>query len=598
MTLLPIAPPRTFDVARRHVYKSAMKYFWLSCLAGLSVLGCSDDSELRSAASAGGSDSGSGAVSDVGGIGDTGIIRGPITGDITHYNYTFDLATRHATAGIDVQVAFPGGDCFSTGLELPALSGTTWNGAPARTVSVMNNAVQICGNGVAAGTPLGITGGVTVPSATFLGLDVGFSTKRDLSGGNFTYLMSWIGGCDHFGPCDTAPSKLASYQFTVTHGASDVVLCPGDRTTGSGMTQCSLGAGTSALAPIYSSFAIASDPLWVRNDFVTAAGVNVVFYEVPAGRIARFLDPTSVSAFLTWITGLLGPYPYGTQLRVAGAPTKWLGFEHPGNIIVDQRLPFSGPYQDSGMHVFMHETIHQWAGDRTTIASVLDFGWKEATAEYLSYVFEDEQRPVGEAATSLLYWSAVSLDRQHFLRPTDSPAPAIQDFYGDVYTTGAMMYVQLETLLGRQKVIDGIKSLLVAPGAKSFDDLRHVLEVSSGANLAPYFSAWVFGSGKPEWPTFAIATSQTGNQVTVTLTQQNASHKLYGCKVEIQVRGATSSAVALVDFGVAPTSATASATVTLAEPVVDAVFEPRHRVIGRVAGAPVVMAPVGQVWPL
>lgn len=564
-----------------------MQCISLRWLAGLAAIGCSGGSRLDRPTDA---DDNHDAMLDEGLV-----VRPPITGNIVGYDYQFDLATGQATAGLDLQVVLPGGDCVATGFALPAVSGATWNGTAARSTTVAGNTITICGNTSVTGGPLAVTAGVTVPKQTFLGLDVGFSTKQDFSGGTFTYLLSWIEGCSHFGPCDTAVSQLSSHHITINHGTSDVVLCPGELTEEAGTTQCSIG--TSVLAPTYSSLAIASDPLWQKNDFVTAAGVNVVFYEVPRGRIAQSLDKASVAAFLTWITELLGPYPYGTQLRVAGAPTRWLGFEHPANLIVDQRLPFSGPYQDSGMHVLMHETIHQWSGNRTTIASVADFGWKEAIAEYLSYVFEDEHRASEEAATSLLYWTAVGIQARHFLRPTDQPLPAIQDFYGDVYGPGAMMFVQLESLIGRAVVLDGIRRFLAAPGARSFDDLRGALEQASGEALGPYFAAWVFGAGTPEWPTFAIATAQTGDQVTVTVTQQNASHKLYGCKLEIAVRGATSSSVAAVDFGIAPTSATATATVTLGEPVVDTVFDPRHRVIGRVAGAAAEVKAV-RVWPL
>jgi autotransporter translocation and assembly factor TamB len=109
----------------------------------------------------------------------------------------------------------------------------------------------------------------------------------------------------------------------------------------------------------------------------------------------------------------------------------------------------------------------------------------------------------------------------------------------------------------------------------------------------------VFGSGVPEWPTFAISTSQTGDQVTVTLTQQNASGTLYGCSVDVEVDGATTKAVATVDYGLAPTNATATGTVTLAEPVTATVLDPSHRLIGRVAmkGAKPAHPPV-KVWIL
>jgi aminopeptidase N len=520
----------------------------------------------------------------------------PILGNIRQYNYTFDIATGRATAALDIDVS-SGGDCFSTSFELGTVSAATWNGAPAQSATVANSTITICGSSVTRGAPLAIAVGVVVPRQTFFGVDIGFSTKKDRKGGDFTYLLSWIGGCDRFGPCDAAPSRLASYNFTVQHGPTDVVLCPGTLTVGSSVTQCSLSGGTPA--PTYSAFGIAADPLWQQNHFVSAAGVDIVLYEIPGGMLAADLNQASVAAFLTWITGLLGPYPYGTQIRYAVAPTAWLGFEHPANIVVSQLLPFGGPYWDSGMHVLMHETIHQWAGDRTTLASTMDFAWKEALAEYLAYVFEDEQRPSAEAATSLRYWSSISLGAQHFTRPTDTPLPALSAFYTDVYGEGTMtLFVQLESLLGRQNVLNGIKAFLAQPIVRSIDDLRQALEMASGLDLKPYFDAWVFGAGPPEWPTFAIATSQVGSNVTVTVTQQNASHKLYGCKLEVLVSGATTSALAVVDFGVAPQSATATATVTLPEPVVSTVFEPRHRLVGRVAGAPPLQAASLKVWPL
>ena len=519
-----------------------------------------------------------------------------VLGNIRQYNYTFDIATGKATAELDIDVS-SGGDCFSTSFELGAVSAATWNGVPARSATVANSTITICGSNVTRGAPLAISVNVVVPQQTFFGVDVGFSTKKDRKGGDFTYLLSWIGGCDRFGPCDAAPGRLASYNFTVQHPPTDVVLCPGALTVGSSVTHCSLSGGT--LAPTYSAFGIAADPLWQPNHFVNAGGVDVVLYEIPGGMLAPDLNQASVAAFLTWITGLLGPYPYGTQIRYAGAPTTWLGFEHPANIVFSQSLPFGGPYWDSGMHVLMHETVHQWAGDRTTLASTMDFAWKEALAEYLAYVFEDEQRPPAEAATSLQYWSSISLGAQHFARPTDTPLPALTDFYTDVYGPGTMtLFVQLESLLGRQNVLDGIKAFLAQPIVRSIDDLRQALEMASGLDLEPYFDAWVFGAGVPEWPTFAIATSQVGSNVTVTVTQQNASQKLYGCKLEVLVSGATTSALAVVDFGVAPQSATATATVTLPEPVVSTVFEPRHRTVGRVAGAPAAQATSFKVWPL
>jgi aminopeptidase N len=525
---------------------------------------------------------------------------GPTTqnpGAVQRYNYSFDVATAHATVGLDI--VNHAGDCFSIGSEINAATHVTWNGAPATSSAMEGSTLKVCGKSVAAGEPLTITSEVDVPSKTFFGLDVGFSRKKDMAGGDFTYLLSWVGGCDRFGPCDDNPARLTTFHFDVTHDPNNVILCPGTLTPGNDVTRCDL---TDTLAPTYSAFAIAADPLWKRNAYGTAAGVDLVFYEVPGGALAATLDKASVTAYMQWITGLLGPFPYGKELRFAGAPTAWLGFEHPANIILHEALPsFGTPYQDTTMHVLMHEIAHQWAGDRSTLSKRTDFVWKEATSEYLSYVFEDEQRPPGEASTTRAYWDGISLQSQYFPRPTDVPAPEVQTFYGDTYGPGPMvLYVQLEAMLGRQTVLEGIQGFLLQPGARSVADLCKALSIASGQDLKPYFNAWVFGTGKPEWPSFVVSTEQTGDQVTVTVTQQNASKKLYGCKVEILVQGDTKAATAVVDFGVAPENATAKATVTLVEPVKGTVLDPDHRLVGRLItpGMPVAPEPMLPVWPL
>jgi aminopeptidase N len=494
------------------------------------------------------------------------------------------MTSLAARSRLTLDVPAPGGDCFNVSCLLPTVQEPAWNGAPPSSITLEDQTLSLCGAGVPGGSPLEIAASGAVTPKTFFGLDIGFSRTKDLAGGQFSYLLSWVGGCDRFGPCDDHPSQLAEFHFEVTHPPGDVVLCPGALTPGDTLTRCDI---TGTLAPTYSAFAIASDPLWKAAPFGTAAGVNLVFYEVPGGTIASSLDKASVLEFMTWITGLLGPFPYGNELRIAGAPTAWLGFEHPANILLLENISkLQTSYQDTAMHVLMHEIIHQWAGDRTTLATAEDFVWKEATAEYLAYVFEDEKRPPGEAEASLAYWDQISLNANYYPRPTDEPPPAVQTFYGDVYGPGPMiLYVQLETMLGRPAVLAGIKEFLSQPGARSVADLRGALEKASGKDLGPYFDAWVFGSGAPERPTFTVELAQVGSEVTVTLTQVNPSKKIYGCAVEVEVKGALSSVRALVDFGVAPSSPVAAAKVMLAEPVTGHTLDPDHRVVGFDAAA-------------
>ncbi len=571
--------------------------FGLAALA-LLVAGCGDDPPPNCGVAgcgegASGDAGGSGGSGGSGGAGGSGAgLTGDITANVLRYDYTFDLVTAQARSTLALDVAAPGGDCYRIPCDTVTFEDVEWNGNAPTYAAFESPNLAMCGAAVPAGPTLSIGVGTPVQEWTSLGLDVGFSRTKDLAGGEFSYLLSWVGGCDQFGPCDDDPSRMSDFHFEVTHPEGTVVLCPGTLTPGATKTVCDVQN-----APTYSAFAIAADPLWERAPFGTYAGVDLVFYEVPLGTLAASLDKASVGAFMDWITSLLGPFPYGKELRIAGGPTAWLGFEHPGNIILQEKLDLlQTDYTDTTMHVLMHEIIHQWAGNQTTLASATDFVWKEATAEYLAYVFEDVARPAGEAEATRAYWDGVWNFSQHWPRPTDEPAPEVQDFYGDVYSPGPMvLYLQLERLIGREMVLAGITSFLSKPGGRSVAELRDALEMASGKQLDVYFDAWVFGKGAPVWPSFAASAQELDGQATVTVTQQNPAGKLFPCVVEVEIQGATQSTRALVDFGLAPQEAALSVKIPFSEPVTAVTLDPDHHLIGTEAGVLPITTP-RPVW--
>ncbi len=545
-------------------------------LAVATVGACSDDDTSASTTSvSAGVGAGNAGGDSAGGAGGQPPVETFLEGRVTAYDYAFDLQTGQARSTVAVDVTAPG-NCFA----LPsALLPTAMqqDDVAARRFELSDGRLESCADGSwSAGDTLTLRSDQVVPLETFFGLQVGFSRYQNLAGGTFSYLLSWVGGCDLFGPCDDHPARFADFRFEVSHPAGTTVLCPGAVVSGATSTVCTLGA-----APTYSGFALAADAQWQRSAFVTAAGVDIVFYEVPGGGLAASLDPVRVAAFMDWITNLLGPYPYGSELRVAGGPTAWLGFEHPGNIILREDLDqLATDYADASMHVFMHEVVHQWAGDQTTLADVADFVWKEATAENLSYVFEDEQGTMGEGAATRAAWDAWSQDALYHPRPMDEPTPSVEQFYGDVYGPGPMvLYLQLEAMMGRPAVLQAIQSFLAPGAARGVSELTAALEAASGASLTAYFDAWVYGTGAPAWPSLSATTSAMGDQLTVTVTQANgASHPM---AVEVDVVGANQTVTALVDFGLAPTASQAQATITFDEPVQSVAIDPRHRVVDR-----------------
>ncbi|QRK09698.1 hypothetical protein JQX13_06120 [Archangium violaceum] len=508
------------------------------------------------------------------------VAPGELPPDIQRYHYDFNLTTREARSSLYFDVAPPGGDCIT--LDAPDnVTDIRWNTGQPVSVQPASGTLRVCGEPLFAGQVL-LEGGITVPEQTYDFSPVGFTRTRDHAGNTFSYLLNWVEQCDRFGPCNDDPGQLARYVLEVTHADGEVTLCPGKRTrVNSTKTRCEL---LQTPAPTYSSFAVASNRAWSRNQWLDVDGTKLVFFEVPGGRLAASLSKSVMAGYVRWIKGLLGPLPYGEELRIAGAPTQWLGVEHPANIILREDLPDLPPreYADMTRHTLMHEIVHQWAGNRTTLADAYDFAWKEAIAEYLTYVYEVRNWPA-DAARTRAYWDRLARTAFYHPRPTDRPTPFLS-YAMETYGTGSMLFfVQLEDLLpgGQDTIVQAIKEFLSgSPGTRGVADLQAELERASGRDLDAYFNAWVYGAGETDWPTFTVNTTQQNGELRVEVTQKTFfSGKIYPVSVVIQVKGPTQTVNVPVSFGLQPTEATTSATVPFGEPVVSVAVDPENRVV-------------------
>jgi aminopeptidase N len=360
--------------------------------------------------------------------------------------------------------------------------------------------------------------------------------------------VSWVGGCDRFGPCDPAPDRFATYRFTVAHRAGVQVLCPGAVTPGDTETVCELAEP----APTYSGFGLAADPSWVEVPLGSWGGVEATLHDMASVDVAAALDIDAHARFLAWMAERFGPYPYGDRIRFFVGPTYWSGFEHPGNIALSDTLHVApSSYAHPLTHVINHEMAHQWAGDHTTLAAARDFVWKEAMAEYLSFVFEDEELLAEDALATARAWKSFALASQYF--PVPEEEPPLLDYYGDVYGPGPMiLFRQLEALYGRDAVMAALTALIGGeePVARSVEDVRAALEEATGADLSSYFDSWIHGSGSPIWPRFEVTWSQTrAGPLTYTVRQTAPAGRLHGCAFAVAFTRDAERADAWIDLG-------------------------------------------------
>ncbi|AKF08083.1 hypothetical protein [Sandaracinus amylolyticus] len=483
-----------------------------------------------------------------------------------------DLTRDHVRATHALRT--DGACCASLACE-PEIERARWNGAPVE-VTRDGASIEACGACACAG-------GATLELESALrehvvpGTDAGFQRLTDAAGRRYTRLAAWLGTCGATVPCDATIGALQHVTLDVRHAREQLVLCPGARTiVADDHTRCTLA---DTPAPPYVALALAASDAWVPRPFAEIDGARVTFFEPSDGRVAQSIDAGAVTELVRWLVGELGPLPYGDELRVATMPSTWLGYEHPANIVLNDALATRTDtgYARPALHTLLHEIAHQWAGDRTTPASMADFAWKEAIAEYLVYVFEDERRPPGEADATRATWHRNARFPPAYPRPIDHPDPAV--IRAVAYGLAPMAtFLQLEPLVGRDALLRAIFAFLRDGGARDTDALIAEIERASGRDLDAYTSAWIVGAGEPPLPHLEASVVALGEgRAEVTVTQSGPGERAFPMLVEVRVASATRDVIARVDFGLAPASRMARATIELEDAAVEVEIDPEDR---------------------
>jgi aminopeptidase N len=515
----------------------------------------------------------------------------PIVGDtsvsVLHYDFHFDMDTRQAVATLQLRLD-QDGDCFELPMRTEGIDALLLDQEAPVSAEYLNATLKLCGAGWPAGSEIAFGVTTIVPEETWGDSQVGYSVRQDAEGTDFSYLVSWVGGCDRFGPCDSSPSAFAKYRLTIDHPSGEQVLCPGIITAGDTQTICDFAYEG---GPTYSSFGFAADPSWTKVDLGDWGGISTTLYDLPSADLAGKLNIDEHRDFTAWMVENFGPYPYGNELRFATAPTYWNGFEHPGNIVLNEQLSTVGAgttsYSNPLAHTTSHEIAHQWAGNQTTLAGTYDFVWKEAMANYLVYVHMDEFVSPDRARRMLYKWKRSVPYSDYHLVPGEKPP--LLDFYGDVYGPGpVILFRQLEALFNRQSVLSALSQLLGETRAISVSDVQEALEEATGANLDTYFEAWVYGEGDPTYPRFAVTVTpgQGNSKVLVKVEQEDAEQGLYGCAFDIALDGQSESEELRVPVHLGPDGmALWTEIVTASFEVTGFRFDPDHQCLGSLATA-------------
>jgi aminopeptidase N len=309
-----------------------------------------------------------------------------------------------------------------------------------------------------------------------------------------TLARQWLPMIDH-------PSDKATSEFLVTAPAKYQVVSNGVL-----QEELDLGDGR-RMTHWKQSVPIAS---WLNNigvaqfasrHFATAAGVPLQTWIFPQDRdngIVTFEGPTRQA--MEFFASHIGPYPYEklADVQVAGMGG---GMEHASAIFYGERSVTNRP----AFGLVAHEIAHQWFGDSVTEKDWDDAWLSEGFATYFASLATEfyEGRDAFAGGMRHSRTNILAMEKQTpGVAVVHDNLPEIQDGRAPVpivYQKGGWTLHMLRGVIGTEKFWAGIREYYrrFRDSNASTEDLRRVMEETSGSDLGWFFQQWLYRAGSP-----------------------------------------------------------------------------------------------------
>ena len=148
----------------------------------------------------------------------------------------------------------------------------------------------------------------------------------------------------------------------------------------------------------------------------------------------------------------------------------------------------------------VHELTHQWWGNLITCATLKDFWLNEGITTYMTAAWKEHRygRAAYDAELDVARGRLEQARAQGFDKPLawDGHYPTLRTRRAVQYSKGALFMDRLRTMLGDDVFWAGLRryTRTHAGGTVTSIDFEQAMEASSGRNLHPLFSEWVFGT--------------------------------------------------------------------------------------------------------
>lgn len=150
----------------------------------------------------------------------------------------------------------------------------------------------------------------------------------------------------------------------------------------------------------------------------------------------------------------------------------------------------------------VHELAHQWWGNLVTCATLQDFWLNEGVTTFMTAAWKEHRygRAAYEAELAVARSRLDKARAAGFDKPLtwEGTYPSLAARRAVQYSKGALFLDHLRALLGEEAFWAGLRryTRAHAGGVVTSLDFQRAMEASSGRDLRPVFSEWVFGAAE------------------------------------------------------------------------------------------------------
>ncbi|MDN3581873.1 M1 family metallopeptidase [Mucilaginibacter flavus] len=235
------------------------------------------------------------------------------------------------------------------------------------------------------------------------------------------------------------------------------------------------------------------------NNVGDVAGIPIYTYVFPENKEDGFKNYAIAKEILPYFIKMVGPYSY-EKLANVQSKTIFGGMENASAIFY-----FEESVTTKGIEELMaHEIAHQWFGDGASEKNFEHIWLSEGFATYMTNLYLENKYGADTLKKRLIADRKLVLnfEKSRFTPVVDTTVKGdfMQLLNGNSYQKGGWALHMLRRKLGDAIFWKGVSSYYNRYNGRNAntDDLRLVMEQTSGQNLKPFFKQWLKTAGHPD----------------------------------------------------------------------------------------------------